>query len=166
MTDFRLINNGYLYFGLLFISVILVVIALGPGLFGMNVFESRWQHIFFEFLCHQDPNRSYSIGGVSMAVCARCLGIYAAFAVGLLVSPFLERSLVISRKARMRIVFGSIVINVIDIFANGLGIWVNTLESRLILGAIFGFSIAILITEEFFKRNTKSEDTYGTEFAA
>ena len=162
----RSLNNGYLFFGLLFISIVLVVIALGPGLFGKNIYESRWQHIFFEFLCHQDPIRSYSIGSESMAVCARCLGIYSAFTIGLIGSPLLERSLSISRKTRMRIVFGSIVINMIDIFANGLWIWVNTLESRLILGAIFGFSIAILITEEFFKRNTKSEDTYGTEFAA
>lgn len=122
--------------------------------------------IFFEKLCHQDPFRSYSIDGVSMAVCSRCFGIYAAFAVGLLGSPILERSVSINHKIRLNVVIGAIAINAIDIFGNALGIWVNTLESRLILGIIFGISIAVLITEEFFKRNTKSEDTYGTEFAA
>lgn len=101
-----------------------------------------------------------------MAVCSRCFGIYAAFAVGFLGSPILERSVSINHKIRLNIVIGAIAINAIDIFGNALGIWVNTLESRLILGIIFGFSIAVLITEEFFKRNTKSEDTYGTEFAA
>ena len=162
----KALNNRYLFLGLLLTSAILVIIALGPGLFGLEVYESHWQYIFFEKLCHQDPFRSYSIGGVSMAVCSRCFGIYAAFAVGFLGSPILERSVSINHKIRLNIVIGAIAINAIDIFGNASGIWVNTLESRLILGIIFGFSIAVLITEEFFKRNTKSEDTYGTEFAA
>ena len=161
-----MMKNSRLYFGLLIISIILVVIALGPGLFGYHIHESRWQHIFFEFLCHQDPERSYRIAGISMAVCARCLGIYIAFAVGLLGSPILEPLISITRKTRIKIIIGAIAINAIDIIGNAMGIWVNTLESRLILGFFFGISIALLITDEFFKRNTKSEDTYGTEFAA
>ncbi len=160
------LHNPFLFWGLIAIAIMLVIIALGPGLFGYHVHESRWQHIFFEFLCHQDPERSYSIAGISMAVCARCLGIYTAFLVGLIASPFFERIVSITKKNRINIVVGTIAINGIDFIGNAMGIWVNTLESRLILGILFGLSIALLITQEFFKRNTKSEDTYGTEFAA
>jgi uncharacterized membrane protein len=38
------------------------------------------------FVCHQRPERSFSLGGRQMPVCARCAGIYAAaaaFAFGL-----------------------------------------------------------------------------------
>jgi hypothetical protein len=57
-------------------------------------------------------------------------------------------------------------VNAIDIAGNAMGLWVNTLESRFILGSLFGLSIAMLITNEFFKTTTNSEDTYGTEYAS
>src|SRR5271156_6334489 len=39
---------------------------------------------FFSRLCHQDPARSFVIGGSSVAVCVRCLGIYCGVALGML----------------------------------------------------------------------------------
>jgi uncharacterized membrane protein len=33
-------------------------------------------------VCHQIPERSFHIGAVQLAVCARCLGIYAGGAIG------------------------------------------------------------------------------------
>lgn len=144
----------------------LVIISLGPGLFGMDVRESSWQHMFFEKLCHQNPHRSYGVAGVSMAVCSRCLGIYTTFTVGLLLAPLYEYVCTIRKKRRLYLVILTIGVNAIDIAGNAMGLWVNTLESRLILGSLFGLSIAILITNEFFKTNANSEDTYGTEFAA
>jgi len=32
------------------------------------------------FVCHQRPERSFSLGGRQMPVCARCAGLYAAAA--------------------------------------------------------------------------------------
>jgi len=159
-------KNKALYFILTTISAILVLIALGPGLIETGTNTVSWQYIFFEKLCHQDPERSYAIAGKSMAVCARCLGIYSAFAVGLISLPLFGRYFQIDKKHRIRLVIGIITLNAIDIFGNAIGIWTNTLESRLILGLLFGLSIAILLTDEFFKRNIKTEDTYGSEFAA
>ena len=144
----------------------LVIISIGPGLFGMDVHESRWQHMFFEKLCHQNPHRSYSVAGVSMAVCSRCLGIYMVFTVGLLFAPLYEYVFTVRKKCRLYLVILTIGVNAIDIAGNAMGLWVNTLESRLILGSLFGLSIAILITNEFFKINANTEDVYGTEFAA
>ena len=159
-------KNKYLYYGLFTATVFLVLAGLGPGLFGMDTHESRWQHMFFEKLCHQNPHRSYSVAGVSMAVCSRCLGIYTSFAFGLVTAPCVFSIISLSNTIRIRLVLGAILINAIDIFGNVAGFWHNTLESRFILGFLFGFSIAMLITNEFFKTTTNSEDTYGTEFAA
>src|SRR5260370_31555265 len=40
---------------------------------------------FFSQLCHQDPRRSFVVDGSTVAVCARCLGIYWGVAVGMVV---------------------------------------------------------------------------------
>lgn len=159
------ITDNKLYVGLLSISVFLVVTALGPGLFGNQIHESRWQHIFFDFLCHQDPERSYSISDVSMAVCSRCLGIYTSFMIGIFVVPFIKKLTSTSRKAKLRIVISTIGLNALDIIGNATQIWVNTLESRYILGFLFGVSIVVLIADEFLKKNINTEDTYGTGYA-
>lgn len=158
-------KNTTLYIFLTVIAVSLVIIGLGPGLFGDHHNPSSWQYIFFEKLCHQDPNRSYSIAGLSMAVCSRCLGIYAAFLVGMIALPVIARFLSIRRKVSISFVALAIGINAIDIAGNFADLWINTLESRLILGSVFGLSVAILLTGEFFKRIKTTEDTYGTEFA-
>ena len=159
-------KNKYLFFGLITASVFLVLVGLGPGLFGMDTHESRWQHMFFEKLCHQNPNRSYSIAGVSMAVCSRCLGIYTSFAFGLVIAPCISSALSLSNTIRIRLVIGAILINAIDIFGNAVGYWHNTLESRLTLGFLFGFSLTILISNEFFNNKLKTKIKYGTEFTA
>ena len=35
----------------------------------------------FGFLCHQDPARTWEPGGAALATCARCVGVYAGFAL-------------------------------------------------------------------------------------
>ena len=37
----------------------------------------------FSLLCHQDPARSFQPGGVALAMCARCVGVYAGFVLAL-----------------------------------------------------------------------------------
>lgn len=159
------LQNKLLYGALLIIAGSLVVIGLGPGLFSYAGIDTSWQYIFFEKLCHQDPIRSYSINQISMAVCARCLGIYVAFFAGLILLPFINVILGLNKKWKTSFVILAIALNGVDIGANALQFWQNTTESRLLLGIVFGFSIAVLIGNEFIKKNTKSEDTYGTEFA-
>jgi uncharacterized membrane protein len=37
-------------------------------------------------ICHQRPERSFHLAGIQMPVCARCFGLYAAGAAGLLIA--------------------------------------------------------------------------------
>src|SRR5438552_2632486 len=46
----------------------------------------------FSFVCHQIPERSFHIAGHQFAVCSRCTGLYAGFALAALTYP-LARSL-------------------------------------------------------------------------
>ena len=41
-------------------------------------------------VCHQVPDRCFALGGHPLAVCGRCLGIYAGFAAGLALYPFVR----------------------------------------------------------------------------
>ncbi|NQT25092.1 DUF2085 domain-containing protein [candidate division KSB1 bacterium] len=43
---------------------------------------------FYSFICHQNPDRSFHVLGHSMAVCARCTGIYFGALIGILTFPF------------------------------------------------------------------------------
>jgi len=48
-------------------------------------------HLAFSGICHQLPERSYWLAGHSLAVCARCWGLYCGFALGVLLLPWLQR---------------------------------------------------------------------------
>ena len=39
---------------------------------------------FSSFICHQEPDRTFHVGSSAWAVCARCLGLYAAAPIGAL----------------------------------------------------------------------------------
>lgn len=42
-----------------------------------------WAQEVFGWLCHQDPSRSFAPGDVVLAICARCVGVYAGFVLAL-----------------------------------------------------------------------------------
>jgi hypothetical protein len=42
-----------------------------------------WVYDFFSRICHQNPARTWHLGGEPLAVCIRCTSIYFAFAASL-----------------------------------------------------------------------------------
>jgi uncharacterized membrane protein len=46
-------------------------------------------YALFEPICHQSPERCFFFMGEPLAVCARCLGLYSGFWLGLVLLPFL-----------------------------------------------------------------------------
>ncbi len=101
----------------------------------------------FSPVCHQIPARSFHWAGFPMAVCGRCLGIYAGFLAGLLAFPPVERLSLKSRpgsgllrdrlpKARVFLAFSFPM--ALDFAAGLLGLWNSTNAVRFATGAVWG----------------------------
>ncbi|WP_020404392.1 DUF2085 domain-containing protein [Gracilimonas tropica] len=145
-----LFHNRLLYAVILGSSITLMVIALGPGLFGSGEIFNAWQYQVFDRICHQDPARSFQLAGVQMAVCSRCLGIYGLFMIGWILLPLFKIVQDINSQQEKKWLIAAIILNLVDVTGNYLGFWTNTLSSRLILGGILGITVAFLLTDEFF----------------
>ena len=91
----------------------------------------------FGTFCHQLPERSFFIAGHQFAVCARCTGLYAGFALMLLVYPLIRplRSAVLPPTKWL---FLAAVPLCVDFSLTFLGIWENTHTSRLLTGLLLG----------------------------
>ncbi len=69
--------SPFLWAGLLSAPLLLILLAL---LVGDDCFLNAAVRLAFRPLCHQDPQRSFIIGGQTLAVCARCTGFYGGLA--------------------------------------------------------------------------------------
>lgn len=146
-------HNQLLYILVAILSGFIFFSALGPGLYGEPIIPRvSWQHIMFNFLCHQDIVRSFSINGTAMSVCSRCIGIYGAFVISWLLMPLIVYIVGNRSKLLLRLFSISIMLNLIDVIGNLIGFWTNTSGSRFIIGMLFGASSALLLMNEFFKR--------------
>ncbi|MGI9106398.1 MAG: DUF2085 domain-containing protein [Pyrinomonadaceae bacterium] len=88
--------------------------------------------------CHQMPERSYWLAGHPLAVCARCLGVYAGFAVAVLCYPLRASGLRCTESPRRAWIVLALLPTAID-FALGItGLWANTHSSRALTGAWLG----------------------------
>lgn len=145
-----------LYLLVLVLIAVMVIMALGGGLFGQQQYWLlQWQHQALARLCHQIADRSFWIGSQPMAVCSRCLGIYGGFAFGWMLLPITGFWKAGSSRSRSlkKILIATAVINLADIVGNYAAFWENTLTSRLILGGLLGIAAAVLFSGVFFNRN-------------
>ena len=148
-----LINKKW-YWIVAFLSIIVGIVGLGGGLFGQEGFwMEHWQHKLFRGLCHQDPQRSFSLNGTPMAVCSRCIGIYSSFAIGWLLFPVTGNLLKKINKYLLPMLMFAIMINLIDIGGNILGFWQNTLTSRYIFGVVLGGAAVLISGRQFLINN-------------
>jgi len=91
----------------------------------------------FALVCHQQPERSFVLFGASVAVCARCLGIYLGAAAGLLMR--------ISRRAAWRWLMVTAAITLVDWAAELTGIHGNWIGLRFTLGLALGMAGAMMV---------------------
>ena len=91
----------------------------------------------FGTLCHQIPERSYFIEGHKFAVCARCTGIYAGFALTLLLYPLVRSLRNTATPPRSLLILSTLPL-AIDFSLTFFGFWENTHTSRLLTGALLG----------------------------
>jgi uncharacterized membrane protein len=95
----------------------------------------------FSYVCHQIPERSFSVAEHQFAVCARCTGLYSGFAVATLIYP-LVRSLRQTESPARKWLFIAATPLAVDFIFGFLTIWNNTHFSRFVTGALLG-SVAV-----------------------
>lgn len=136
------------YWYALGVSILVVVIALGPGLTVPNAdlvtWMGSWQKQLFSTLCHQQPERLLFFNDAPMAVCSRCFGIYASFLFGMTLLPILPQHKLRSKFIIPLLVAG-VLLNIVDVLTYATGYWSNTHVSRLIAGALLGIPAAVLL---------------------
>ena len=121
------------------IALALVAMIIGAPLAQANahpVFASRIYKVF-SFVCHQIPERSFHLAGHQFAVCSRCTGLYAGFAVATLIYP-LAHSLTRTDAPRRRWLILAAVPLLIDFSLTYFGFWSNTHLTRFSTGALLG----------------------------
>ena len=123
---------------IIFAIVSLIVIAplTAPSHFATSIYRG------FAIVCHQIPERSYFIAGHQLAVCSRCTGLYAGFALTFLLYPLLRPLRSIDWPPPVWLVLSATPM-AIDFSLTFLGIWENTHTSRLVTGLLLG-SVSVL----------------------
>ncbi|MDC3982814.1 DUF2085 domain-containing protein [Polyangium jinanense] len=125
------------------LRVVLVLVGLSPWLLP---FSRAWLPLggagqrldaLFAAMCHQIPERTLVLAGVVMPLCSRCAGIFAGAAAGALVAwPHLRP------RAWRFWILGMSLCMLVDVVAQGAGLYPVWHPSRLATGFAFGYAIA------------------------
>lgn len=98
----------------------------------------------FGHVCHQLPERSFYLLAHPFAVCARCFGLYAGFALGVALYP-LAREITGRETPARKWLFSALVPVGIDFALGFVGLWENTHLSRAATGALLGAVVAFYV---------------------
>ena len=107
-------------------------------------------HVFAP-ACHQLPGRSPTIGGVPIALCDRCAGIYLGGILGILIGGWgrvLRRHLPVAPRY---VLLASLVPLGLDWVGPILGLWPNGPWSRAATGLLFGGVAACVTTDRLLR---------------
>jgi uncharacterized membrane protein len=91
----------------------------------------------FSFLCHQIPERSFHLAGHQFAVCSRCTGLYAGFAIASFVYPLTRSLKSTDTPPRIWLVLAALPL-AIDFALGYFSIWQNNHLSRFTTGGLLG----------------------------
>jgi uncharacterized membrane protein len=103
----------------------------------------------FALVCHQQPDRSFILFGGTVAVCARCLGIYLGAVVGLLLR--------VRRNVASRWLIAATAMNLVDGLAETAGLHGNWMLARFALGIALGVSAGLLVAASFVDHTTPTQ---------
>jgi len=101
---------------------------------------SEWNRLIydvFSLICHQIPSRCFFVFGYSLAVCARCLGVYLGFMAGTGLYPFIKGFSVISLPRIKAFILMSLPMGA-DKIGNLFHLWMTHNWLRFICGFIWG----------------------------
>jgi len=113
-------------------------------------------------VCHQLPGRSLHIGGVPLAICDRCSGIYLGLVLGVSVTGWGGSVWAALGRQSRYLLLGSLVPLAIDWIAPFLGVWQNGPASRGLTGLLFGVVAAGYVTDQVMRRMARAAAPEGS----
>lgn len=131
------------------------------GLTDVGVSEPyHWNYMVFAAVCHSRPDRSFSLGGVQMAVNSRCTGFFTGLLFACMLLP--AAAFMIYRKNWVLSTLGvMLALQMLDVAGNMAGLWSNTLWTRFWLGALLGAALLFSIAEPFVRSSDRSQAAGG-----
>lgn len=117
---------------------------------GRPSFFSGVVELGFSSICHQIPERSFSIWGYPLAVCARCTGIYGGFLFAVLLFPFFNRSSV--RISSSMVLISAFLPSVCEFSLAHGGILASTNTIRFLVGIPLGIGLGWLFLSAVFEK--------------
>ena len=125
---------------------VLCAFIFAPPFLASHHAEAAAAGIYFCFscICHQSPDRVFTIFDFPLAVCHRCCGIYLGFFLGAFFrNNWLHRSPAVRRiwilAAACPLAF--------DALAPFCGLWTNTSWTRFGTGLVFGIAASSLLVQ-------------------
>lgn len=117
----------------------------------------------FAPVCHQLPSRSPHIGGVPIAICDRCSGIYLGLVIGVALTGW-GRSLWAMLGSHDRyLLLGSLVPLGVDWIGPILSLWENGPVSRVLTGLLFGIVAASYVADRLLRRVARADAPEGPD---
>ncbi len=98
---------------------------------------SAFLYAIYSPLCHQIPDRCFTLRGFPTAVCGRCLGVYIGFVAGLLIFPLIKRPRDLSLP-RVLFLFLFTLPLAVDGIAGLLNLWDSPISLRFTTGFLWG----------------------------
>jgi uncharacterized membrane protein len=147
----------------------LAAIFLAPWLAARGAAgPARFIYAVFAPLCHQIPARCFFLGGHPLAVCGRCLGIYAGFAAGLILNPLI-RGFSRTSLPRVRLFLLMTLPLALDGAAGMAGAWRSPIGVRFATGFIWGTVLPFYFVTgvvDFFRTRRERRFSQALEITA
>jgi uncharacterized membrane protein len=128
--------------------VLLIGVFAAPWLQGRAPLPGLWLRWLFAAACHQRPERSFIVWGAPLAVCARCVGIYAGAIPGAILGG-LQRA---QASAALYTFAAALALNGIDVASELAGLHGNLPWLRFALGMALGTGAGMLLSNPAFPR--------------
>lgn len=158
-SPFQSLSPRLWWYGVLGASSLLFVLALLPPLLSVP-----WRAAVmdaFAPVCHQMPSRSLHLGGVPIAICDRCLGIYLGVVGGVATVKRSHAFWSWLGEPRRYFFLASLAPLVVDWAGPLIGLWGNVPSSRFLTGLFFGLVAASFVTDRLLQQTTRAETRKG-----
>ncbi len=117
----------------------------------------------FAPVCHQLPGRSPHFGGVPVALCDRCSGIYFGLVLGVTTSGWGRGLWSALGQHGRHLLLGSLVPLGVDWVGPVLGLWSSGPISRALTGLLFGSIAASYVTNRMLQRVARTASLEGPD---